>query len=211
MRLLATPPSLQQLLSLLALSMVSGFVPFVILIASIALESEALSIVAYVCMGVLFLVWGLGVASVFLLPIHSTRSWAIRLSTIAVGIAPTVLLGGLLLGTVESRQLNNAIASGQGVAEGVVKYTTDHGTAPTDLKELIPRYLDKLPEHPRNLRIISDTDTPLKFEGNAWVLRSEANVLMSEDSGYYLVYFPNKNYPQATYRKIGEWAVHNPS
>ena len=93
------------------------------------------------------------------------------------------------------------------LVQAVESYHRDNGTYPEQLENLVPKYLQKLPQTQMgnytnyNYYVGSRAQS---FEGNPWIIEIPAGYGMGFDQFYY---FPLQNYPQGgPYERMGKWA-----
>ena len=90
----------------------------------------------------------------------------------------------------------------------IERHEREQGRPPRSLAELVPRYLDRLPDRLPPLEIVTVDEAKQCYRGNDWVLRA------SVPSGFanfdQFLYFPNGDYPAQGFggslERIGAWA-----
>jgi hypothetical protein len=98
---------------------------------------------------------------------------------------------------------------GQPLVDAITAYNVEHGRSPGSLEELVPGYIDRIPDTgigmwPDFQYVVGQPD---KFDGNEWVLLvTPPNLPMGFDQ---FMYFPRQNYPRVGYgggiERIGTW------
>lgn len=97
---------------------------------------------------------------------------------------------------------------GQPLVDAITAFNADHGRPPQSLVELVPGYIDRIPDTGIGMwpefRYISGQ--PNGYSGNDWVLL----VTPPCNGGFdMLMYFPRQNYPREGYgggiERIGSW------
>ncbi len=106
---------------------------------------------------------------------------------------------------IRATNLVRVIERGQPLVDAISAYQTEHGRPPATLDELVPRYIDRLPETGIGMwpEFGYWVGRPGQNHGNEWVLVvTPPNVPMGFDSMYY---YPRQNYSDAGYDPIGNW------
>lgn len=98
---------------------------------------------------------------------------------------------------------------GQPLVDAITVYQAEHGRPPAALDELVPEYIDRIPEtgigaHPEFGYRVGE---PEQHDGNEWVLVVTPPCVAGFDS---FLYFPKQNYPTRGYggglEPVGTWA-----
>jgi len=115
-------------------------------------------------------------------------------------------IGGIKLGAhIRNEQLLDVTERARPLIDAISAYQADHGRPPATLDELVPKYLDRIPETGIGARPTFHyvTNHPGPLHGNPWVLgATPPTPIMGFDSFHY---FPRQNYSEAGYVPMGDW------
>jgi hypothetical protein len=115
-------------------------------------------------------------------------------------------IGGMKLGRhIRNDQLFETMERAQPLIDAISAYQADHSRPPATLDELVPKYLDRIPETGIGawpaFRYFANH--PDRHHGNPWVLIViPPNLIMGFDS---FAYVPRRNYSEAGYTPMGTW------
>ena len=128
-----------------------------------------------------------------------------------VGSAVFVLsfFGGLAWGRqIWRANIVRVAERGQPLVDTITAYTSERGCPPHSLEELVPDYIDRIPETGIGSRpeFSYVTGQPNGYDGNEWVLIVNPPCAAGFDT---FMYFPRENYPREGYgggiERIGAW------
>lgn len=140
-----------------------------------------------------------------LLGFERHRRRALRNGALAL-VFIACFLAGLSWGhRVRNRELEHLPPRAQQLVDAITAYEAKNGRPPDSLDELVPDYLDRLPNtgvgnHPNFYYFKA---SPESHRGNTWVLHGPCpSVVMAFDS---FVYYPRQNYEEFGLSRIGNW------
>jgi hypothetical protein len=125
---------------------------------------------------------------------------------LCAGVFTAAFIGGLEWRfNICQTNLLRVTERGQPLVDAITAYRAEHGRPPAKLDELVPKYLDRIPETgigkwPEFGYWVGEPD---RHFGNEWVLVvTPPNLVMGFDSFYY---FPRQNYGEYGFGPIGNW------
>ena len=103
-------------------------------------------------------------------------------------------------------------ARAESVVEAIVAHVRDNGQPPKTVQELVPRYLQKIPDGLPEIAIVTGEKARLLSGNNDWFL--EVNAATSAGNHDKFAFFPNQQYPKDNQRGLsvkvlGKWAYFN--
>ena len=137
-----------------------------------------------------------------------TRAKAVHVLLVAMGLV--ILFVPALWASSRLRMLGFFLAGqrAEPLIAGIEQYVREHGAPPSDLKELVPRYIPELPERVPSLYIVDGAAAFEQYGGNEWALFAMVSTgFINWDK---FIYYPNQLYPEfghgGSIQRIGRWA-----
>lgn len=108
-------------------------------------------------------------------------------------------------GDIYSSNVDRVIERGQPLAEAITAYHAEHGRPPATLDELVPKYIDRIPETGigAHSHFVYWVVNPEEWHGNDWTLAFTPPNLPLGFRRYW--YLPRRNYTDAGYGSLGDW------
>jgi hypothetical protein len=123
----------------------------------------------------------------------------------AVVFVPAFGVGLGLRAGICSSNVDRVIERGQPLADAITAYHAEHGHPPVTLDELVPKYIDRIPE--TGIGSLPNFSywvvNPEEWHGNKWVLMFTPPNLPLGFRRY--CYLPRRNYTEAGYGSLGDW------
>lgn len=136
---------------------------------------------------------------------RSTRSKAL-MGVLCAVVFTASFIGGLYWRIdVQKANLVHVTERGQPLINAIVAYEADHGHAPAALEELVPKYIDHIPETGIGAfpHFWYHLGKPQHRHGNERILVvTPPSVVMGFDA---FIYYPRQNYADAGYEPIENW------
>lgn len=129
-------------------------------------------------------------------------------------LACAVVFAGAYFGGIAWRtdicrtNLHRMTERAQPLVDAITAYHAEHGRAPAALTDLVPQYLDRVPE--TGVGAYPDFDywpgRAQQFRGNEWVLIASPPFVLFGAGSFY--YYPRQNYAESGFRPVGNWGYH---
>jgi len=128
-------------------------------------------------------------------------------------IASWALVIGTWIGVSAGHELRmsrfaRAAANARPLVAAIRSFEAAHGHPPEVLSDVIPEYLEAMPEGLPPLRLVTGEKARTEYAGNEWTLVADVGIgFLNWDQ---FLYFPLQNYPAQGYggwlEPVGEWA-----